>query len=82
MIFDTNLFWIMKSRPLSLEKETLCKLLLKYSFERKIRIKVKLVNMKTQEVVKNENKILLHLGLQTWEIPSNPILRNKTGRDC
>ena len=47
----------------------------------KIRIKVKLVNMKTKEVVKNENKILLHLGLQTWEIPSNPILRNKTGTD-
>ncbi len=45
-----------------------------------IRIKVKLINMKTKEVVKNENKILLHLGLQTWEIPSNPILRNKTGR--
>jgi len=47
--------------------------------ERNLVIKVKLVNMKTKEVVKNENKILLHLGLQTWEIPSNPILRNKTG---
>jgi len=35
--------------------------------------------MKTKEIIKNENKILLHLSLQTWEIPSNPILRNKTG---
>jgi hypothetical protein len=47
--------------------------------ERNLVIKVKLINMETKEVVKNQNKILLHLGLQTWEIPSSPILRNKTG---
>jgi len=47
--------------------------------ERNLVLKVKLVHMKTKEIIKNENKILLHLGLQTWEIPSNPILRNKTG---
>jgi hypothetical protein len=47
--------------------------------ERNLVIKVKLINMVTKEVVKNQNKILLHLGLQTWEIPSSPILRNKTG---
>jgi len=47
--------------------------------ERNLVIKVKLINMKTKEIIKNENKILLHLSLQTWEIPSNPILRNKTG---
>jgi len=42
-------------------------------------VKVILRDILTQETVKNQNKILLQLGLQTWEIPSNPILRNKTG---
>jgi len=46
------------------------------------RIKVVLREISTQEVVKNQNKILLQLGLQTWEVPSNPILRNKTGNFC
>jgi len=43
-------------------------------------VKVILRDILTQETVKNQNKILLQLGLQTWEIPSNPILRNKTGK--
>jgi len=47
--------------------------------ERNLVIKVVLKEISTQEVIKNQNKILLQLGLQTWEVPSNPILRNKTG---
>jgi len=47
--------------------------------ERNLIVKVVLKDIATQEVIKNQNKILLQLGLQTWEVPSNPILRNKTG---
>jgi len=31
------------------------------------------------ETVKHENKVTLNLFLQTWEVPSTPIQRNKAG---
>jgi hypothetical protein len=34
----------------------------------------------TKETVKNVNKLVLHLSMHTWEIPSNPIIRNKSGK--
>jgi len=33
----------------------------------------------SKEPVKNFNKLVLHLSMHTWEIPSNPIIRNKSG---
>lgn len=47
--------------------------------ERNISIKVKLVDTMNGEVVKHENKVTLNLFLQTWEVPSTPIQRNKAG---
>jgi len=47
--------------------------------ERNLIIKAKLIDILSQKPVENHNKVLMHLALQTWEIPSNPILRNKSG---
>jgi len=41
---------------------------------------VKLVDVLTKEPFKNENKVTLNLFLQSWEVPSTPILRNKAGK--
>jgi len=40
---------------------------------------ISLVDVLTGEVVSNTNRIHLHVQLQTWEIPSNNITRNKNG---
>ena len=42
-------------------------------------MKVKLVDVLSGEVAKHENKVTLNLFLQTWEVPSTPIQRNKAG---
>lgn len=42
-------------------------------------MKIQLVDVLSRAPVKNSNKVILNLSLHTWEIPSNPILRNKTG---
>jgi hypothetical protein len=47
--------------------------------ERNLIINLRLVNILTKEVVRNQNKIVVHLSLHTWEVPSNPITRNKSG---
>lgn len=47
--------------------------------ERNLVMKFKVVDIFTKEIVKNSNKIVLHLSMHSWEIPSNPILRNKSG---
>jgi len=47
--------------------------------ERNIILKTKIVDILTKQPVKNSNKLVLNLSLHTWEIPSNPIVRNKSG---
>jgi len=47
--------------------------------ERNISMKVKLVDVLSGETVQHENKVTLNLFLQTWEVPSTPIQRNKAG---
>lgn len=47
--------------------------------ERNLIIKVKVLDILTKEPVKNFNKLVLHLSMHSWEIPSNPIIRNKSG---
>jgi hypothetical protein len=47
--------------------------------ERNLIIKVKVQDILTKEPVKNMNKLVLHLSMHSWEIPSNPIIRNKSG---
>jgi len=47
--------------------------------ERNIIIKAKLVDIMTKQPIINQNKVLVQVSMQTWEIPSNTILRNKTG---
>jgi len=76
-----NLFWIVNSLNLSSEKEISCNF---YLFQKVFlpfpnSIKAKLVDAMTQEPVINQNKVLVQVSMQTWEIPSNAILRNKTG---
>jgi hypothetical protein len=47
--------------------------------ERNLIVKVKVQDVLTKETVKNSNKIVLQLSMHTWELPSNPIIRNKSG---
>jgi len=47
--------------------------------ERNLIIKVKVQDILTKVPVKNLNKLVLHLSMHSWEIPSNPIIRNKSG---
>lgn len=47
--------------------------------ERNLIIKAKIVDILTKQPIKNQNRLVFHLSLHTWEIPSNPILRNKSG---
>jgi hypothetical protein len=47
--------------------------------ERNLVLKLKLVDLVTGNVVENTNKVVLHLAMHTWEVPSNPIMRNKSG---
>lgn len=47
--------------------------------ERNLVLKLKLVNLVTGEKIQNTNKVVLHLSMHTWEVPSSPILRNKSG---
>lgn len=47
--------------------------------ERNLIIKVKLIDTLTSQPVANANRLVLHLSLHTWEVPSNAILRNKSG---
>jgi hypothetical protein len=42
-------------------------------------IKVKLVDPVKKQIVRHSNKIILTIGLFTWEIPSKPIVKNKIG---
>lgn len=47
--------------------------------ERNLIIKLKTVDILSREPVKTHGKVILHLSMHTWEIPSSPILRNKSG---
>jgi hypothetical protein len=47
--------------------------------ERNLIIKLKTVDILSKEPVKTHGKVVLHLSMHTWEIPSSPILRNKSG---
>jgi len=47
--------------------------------ERNLIIKVKVQDVLSKAPVKHFNKLVLHLSMHTWEIPSNPIIRNKSG---
>jgi len=47
--------------------------------ERNLIVKVKLMDTLTGKPAANLNKLVLHLSLHTWEVPSSPILRNKSG---
>ena len=78
---DTNLSWKASYLSLSLEREISGKpLLIFLGFNVICSIKLKLVDVITREPVRNENKVTLNLFLQSWEIPSTPILRNKAGK--